>query len=200
MMIPVVSSLPMPSDPPAPGAADRFLAAWARLGGTWEQHANPTSARLGLLRYLRDLQAHQVLAWPARQLPLPGLADALRDTGFILVEADRQAPNAGLDIGLTGADAGLIETGSLVIESLPGRSWLPALLPAHHIVILPSRRLYPSLAAWRSQQTGREQETAGTLIITGPSISADIEFHRHRGTFGPRFLHLILVEDVRSEE
>ena len=140
-----------------------------------------------------------VLAWPASALPLPGLDDALRDTGFHLVEADRQdgsATKTNWSIGLTGADAGLAATGSLVFAPAPGHSWLPALLPARHIVILPSDRLYPDLAAWREawRQGGREQDAAGALIITGPSISADIEFHRHRGTFGPRFLHLILID------
>lgn len=173
-----------------------FLAAWARLGGSWEQHANPTSARLGLLRYLRDLQVRQVLAWPAHELPLPGLGDALQDTGFTLVAADKQDQRTRLSIGLTGADAGLAATGSLVFAPASGRSWLPALLPILHIVILPSDRLYPDLAAWREawRQSGREQDAARALIVTGPSISADIEFHRHRGTFGPRFLHLILIE------
>lgn len=174
----------------------RFLLAWSGWGGTHELHANPTSARLGLLRYLRDQQVREVLAWPAGRLPLPGLDDALRDAGFVLVEAEGQEPGTGLETGLTGADAGLIDTGSLVFEPGPGRSWLPALLPSLHIVILPSGRLYPSLAAWRRQQAGRQQETAGALIVTGPSISADIEFHRHRGTFGPRFLHLILVDGL----
>lgn len=184
----------MPSEP-FHDHANRFLAAWSRLGGTYEQHPNPISARLGLLRYLRDLQVVEVLAWPAHQLPLPGLDDALRDAGFVLVEANRLDARAGLETGLTGADAGLIETGSLVFEPAPGRSWLPALLPSRHIVILPSDRLYPNLAAWRRQQAGREQEAGGALIVTGPSISADIEFHRHRGTFGPRFLHLIFVDN-----
>jgi L-lactate utilization protein LutC len=174
----------------------RFLLAWSGWGGTHELHANPTSARLGLLRFLRDLQVREVLAWPAPQLPLSGLDDALRDAGFVLVEADRQAPRTGLETGLTGADAGLIDTGSLVFEPGPGRSWLPALLPWRHIVILPAHRLQPSLAAWRRQQSGREQETGGALIVTGPSISADIEFHRHRGAFGPRFLHLLLVDGL----
>lgn len=189
----------MPASSPAKrtSAPAVFLAAWERLGGSWEQHANPTSARLALLRYLSNLQVREVLAWPAPALPLPGLDDALRDTGFHLVEADRQdATKTNWSIGLTGADAGLVATGSLVYASAPGRSWLPALLPARHIVILPSDRLYPDLAAWREawRQNGREQDAAGALIVTGPSISADIEFHRHRGTFGPRFLHLILIE------
>lgn len=185
-------------DASAPAA---FLGAWARLGGSWEQHANPTSARLGLLRYLRDLQVREVLAWPAHELPLPGLGDALKDTGFSLIAADKQDRKTRLSIGLTGADAGLAATGSLVFAPAPVRSWLPALLPILHIVILPTDRLYPDLAAWREgwRQSGRAQDAAGALIVTGPSVSADIEFHRHRGTFGPRFLHLILIETSRGQ-
>ena len=48
----------------------------------------------------------------------------------------------------------------------------------------------------RSQRlaSGAPDEPSKALIITGPSFSDDIERHRHLGMFGPRHVHLFLIE------
>ncbi len=172
-----------------------FLASWQRLGGTWERHQTIAAARLGLLRTLLDLNARTVLAWPADHLPLPGFADAAHDAGITLIPPALATLAASPTLGLTSADAALAATGSFILLPAPHRTWLPALLPARHILLLPTDHIYPDLETWRRawETSGRASQVASALIVTGPSFSADIEFHPHRGIFGPRHLHLFLI-------
>jgi L-lactate dehydrogenase complex protein LldG len=175
---------------------ETFLSNWERWGGDWERWDNPIAARLALLRYLNEQHRTEILSWQVDALPIPALADALNDAKFTLFPPHRRNLNPDLSIGLTSADAALAASGSLVMTPASGRSWLPALIPIHHVALLPVSRLYTDLDAWRrAWRASRPGDAARSLIISGPSISDDIEQHPHRGMFGPRQIHLILFHD-----
>lgn len=176
---------------PREGLVRRFVAAWQGRGGHVEIHDSPAAARLSLLLNLRELGAREILAWPPEALPLPGLAEALADAGIAVVYPDRGRLRADLAVGLTGAAAGLAATGALVLAGSSPRAWLPALLPVYHLVLLPVTQLFPDLAGW--QRARGEEEPGSMLIIGGPSLSADIEWHGHTGMFGPRQIRVFLL-------
>ena len=159
----------------------------------WE---NPVSARLALLHYLREKNRTELLAWEAEELPLPGLPEALADAGITLLHPHRRNLSPDLAMGLTSADAALAASGSLVLTPAPGRSWLPALIPINHLVLLPLSRVIADLRAWRQLwRLTRRDDAARSLIISGPSFSDDIELHKHYGMFGPRYIHIILFRE-----
>jgi len=173
-----------------------FIQYWESFGGSWERHENVVSGRLALLRYLRGQEKTDLLSWHADAMPIPGLAGALQDSGFNLMTPHRRNLNPDLALGLTSADAALAATGSLVFVTAPGRSWLPAMLPISHVVLLPASRLFADLQTWRQEWSAlRAYDFSQSLIITGPSISDDIELYPHSGMFGPRKMHIILFED-----
>ena len=179
-----------------PSLIDLFIENWERWGGDWEQWDNPTSARLALLRYLRERNRSELLAWQAEELPIPGLPAALDNVGVTLLHPHRRNLSPDLAMGLTAADAALAASGSLVLAPAPGRSWLPALVPIHHVVLLPTSRIHQDFRAWRRDwRFTRPQDAARALIISGPSFSDDIELHKHYGMFGPRHIHLILFDE-----
>ena len=175
----------------------QFLANWEELGGTWELHDSAVAARLALLLDLQKLDTHELLIWPSAQLPLPDLADALHDLDIEPVLPDRRDINPDLTLGVTSADAALAATGSIVFVPAPDCPWLPALYPIRHIVLLTTSQLYHDLDDWRVswEAADRSEDLARALIITGPSVSDDIELHPHRGMFGPRYLHLLLIDE-----
>lgn len=168
-----------------------------RLGVTWELEDNPVAARLSLLRRLQESNRQEILAWDPQHLPISGLEDALNDVGIRFTPVHRRYLRPELMIGLTSAHAALADTGSLVLDLGPGQSWLPALIVLHHMVLLPTSRLYPHLTAWRQAHTASPPSPT-QLIITGPSVSDDIELHPHRGMFGPGHQHIILFHDTPS--
>ena len=175
-----------------------FSTAWEALGGTWELHENATAARLAFLLYLREQNIRFIIAWSTSNLPLEGLGEMLQGADIQLVSPNRRDIDPDIVVGLTSASAALAATGSLVLVPEPGQSWLPSLLPIRHIILLPTSRLYSDLNGWRQAWVNEDKidNLARSLIITGPSSSSDIELHAHRGIFGPRSMHILLIQDA----
>ena len=111
-----------------------------------------------------------------------------------LRETIRQA-----DIGLTGTDYALAETGSLVIVPRRGLSRLVSLVPPVHIALVRPEEVLESLhdlfLLRRLEYYRRGGEMGSYLnFITGPSRTADIEMTIVQGVHGPKSVHLVLIE------
>lgn len=98
---------------------------------------------------------------------------------------------AEADVGISSADAALAETGSIVVQSGPGRSRLATLLPPVHIALVPSERLTADLFTWVAGR-GEAEFPANLVLISGPSKTADIEQTLAIGVHGPKRLIVIL--------
>lgn len=97
------------------------------------------------------------------------------------------------DVGLSGADAALAETGTVVVSSGPGRSRLTSLLPPVHIALVPASCLTSDLFTWMA---GRKPPLPSSItLISGPSKTADIEQTLAVGVHGPgRFIAVLYQE------
>jgi len=101
-------------------------------------------------------------------------------------------------VSVTGALAGIAETGTLMLHSGPDGPSSLNFLPETHVVVLPAERIVGSYEdGW---DLLRERFGSGTMprtvnFITGPSRSADIEQTIQLGAHGPRRLHIVLVGD-----
>ena len=140
-----------------------------------------------LAGFLREQRIEQI----QMRAEVAGLAQAdLASSGFEVVSEFNPAVQAGI----TGALAGIAETGSLVLSSAGGGQPLFAsLLPAVHIAVLPVARILSSL-----EQVMRLPEVAAaaaTVLVTGPSRTADIEMTLTIGVHGPKELHVFVVDD-----
>ncbi len=93
--------------------------------------------------------------------------------------------------GITGALAGIVETGSIVVTGGPGRPLTASLLPGFHIAVLAVEQLVPTVAD--ALALPAVHEASAGAIITGPSRTADIEMTLTLGVHGPGELHVILV-------
>ncbi len=103
---------------------------------------------------------------------------------------------AQADIGLSGALAGLAETGTIVIASGSSHSRLATLLPPTHIVILPIASLTTDLFTWTQGLSG--PMPSDIVWITGPSKTADIEQTLATGVHGPGHLIAILIDHITN--
>lgn len=103
------------------------------------------------------------------------------------------AANGGHDVSLTGAFAGVAETGTLVLCSGPDSPTTLNFLPATHIVILHTDQVVGAYedALAKLRLLGPLPRTVN--FITGPSRTADIEQQLELGAHGPRRLHIIMV-------
>jgi L-lactate dehydrogenase complex protein LldG len=97
-------------------------------------------------------------------------------------------------VGITGADAGLAESGSIVLRTGQGRSRLASLIPVVHIALLPVSRLYRSWSHYVAEHPAAPSGVSNLTVITGPSRTGDIEQVLTLGVHGPQRLHVILIQ------
>jgi L-lactate dehydrogenase complex protein LldG len=102
------------------------------------------------------------------------------------------------EVGVTGAQWGIAETGTLVLESAREKNRLLSLVPPVHVALLFADRVCDSLGAALARV--REVDDSGSLasraitFITGPSRTSDIELTLTIGVHGPQTLHVIVLE------
>ena len=101
------------------------------------------------------------------------------------------------DVGVTGVDYAVAETGSVAITAGNGVSRLISLLPPVHVAVMLPSQILPSLDELFSTLRGEFLERGSldyTNIISGPSRSADIEQTLIRGMHGPREVYMVIAD------
>lgn len=106
-------------------------------------------------------------------------------------------PSDGTDLaGLSHADAGVAETGTVVLTSGVDNPTTLNFLPDHHIVVVDASTVsgdYETVWADLRRRFGAGTMPRTVNLVTGPSRSADIEETLLLGAHGPRSLHILLV-------
>ena len=108
-------------------------------------------------------------------------------------EGDLRQFAATADVGISGADAALAETGTVVVSSGPGCSRLTSLMPPVHIALVPAACLTSDLFTWMAEQ--KPPLPASVTLISGPSKTADIEQTMAVGVHGPGRFIAVLYQD-----
>ena len=108
------------------------------------------------------------------------------------------------DIGITGGNVLIAETGTLVLVTNEGNADLATSLPPIHIALVGIEKIVPTLddavavlKLLARSATGQKISTY-TQFITGPSRSADIELTLQIGVHGPKELHIVLIDNGRT--
>ncbi len=159
--------------------AEQFCEELTTLGGhVYFVSAKDMPARL--LEFLRSKNTDQVFVDD----------DGARFVSGISITRD---PDPAVRVGVTGALAGIAETGSLLLTSGGGQTLKTSLLPEVHVVVLKASRILPSVAETLAMPEVRAA-SAG-VIITGPSRTADIEMTLTIGVHGPGEMHVFLIDD-----
>ena len=217
---------PRPSDPRAvsetikrelaerwPQALERFQLEFERVAGVFHRAASIAVVPQVVAGIARENEVRRLVAWDAPELGAD-LLDALTARGLEpfamppgdLADATERAELrrrvADAELGLTGVDLAIAETGTLVLRSGAGRPRSTSLLPACHIAVFDRTALIETLGQagvflelW-NLGAGEEGVGAVTNFITGPSRTADIELTLTRGVHGPKEVHAIFVDQV----
>ena len=211
--------------PPDPGAAAtairaraaretaallaRFQAEAERVGASVHRAATVEAAGELVLALARAREVRRVATWGRRQLGAAGGVAACLAAGGLEVFEASPAGVAGAEraslaarladaqMGLTGVDLAVAETGSLVLASGPGKGRGVSLLPGCHVAVFGAAQLVPGLAeagvvleAWSLG----DPAGANIVFVTGPSRTADIELTLTLGVHGPREVHAVFVD------
>ena len=197
-----------------PQTLERFRAEFERVAGVFHRVADADDVPAALERICRERAARRLVAWPAEELGV-AIAPALARAGIAVESMPRASvPDtererlrgviADADVGVTGADLAVAETGTLVLVSAAGRPRSTSLLPPCHVAVFDRDALVESLEqvglALEAWHEGTPPAERGAMInfITGPSRTADIELTLTRGVHGPKEIHAIFVDGSLS--
>jgi len=145
-----------------------------------------------IIALLREKNIDRVQTWDQ----IPGLDEA---------KLTKAPPNSGgeagilvqheadesIKAGITGALAGIAETGTIVIPGGEGQPLTASLLPEIHIAVLRASDILPSMeTAMRALKIAKAPAVA---LVSGPSRTADIEMTLTIGVHGPGEIHVFVV-------
>ena len=190
---------------------EKFCLEFERVAGVYHRVSRVGEVPDVIGRIARERSGRRAVAWhPAalgvdwiEALSAQGLDTVAMPSAGVEPAAERQALRdviAAADVGVTGVDLAIAETGSLVLRSGSGRPRSTSLLPPYHVAVFDRGALVESLAqvgvfleAWHEEPS--EVWRGGVInVITGPSRTADIELTLTRGVHGPKEVHAIFVE------
>jgi L-lactate dehydrogenase complex protein LldG len=181
----------------------QFEAELTRIGGRFYRAANAESA-FGYIEQVASIcEAKTIVAWEGPIIDDIDLPRRLEEKGIeLLTEAvgsEFIRRTASAEVGVSGVDYALADTGTLVLLARKGQARSISLLPPVHIAVMRPEQivsglpdLFPLLRS-EARAEGRDLSSAITFI-TGPSRTADIELTLVVGVHGPQQLHVVLLD------
>lgn len=188
--------------PPTPVAPDsvvdptllvkRFQRSLEAVGGQFIAVADVNEAAAEVSRIVENLAARRI---------------AMTDSPLVTRVMKQLSLNAELivhatttelfqcDLGLTGAQWAIAETGTLVLESGQERHRLTSLVPTVHVALIEASRVRQTLGEVLQDLDARRADLSRTItFITGPSRTSDIELTLAIGVHGPAELYVIVLK------
>ncbi len=184
-------------------AQSAFNAGWNVLRAATTEEA--TEYILSIAREQRARlvvrSAHEVF----HRLPID---DALAKLGVHLTVATAKEDSlreqlrndmAQADMGITGVDYAIAETGTCALVPRQGVSRLVSILPPVHVAVIEAHQVYETLDDLFALRRLAFMEGQGDMgsylsLITGPSRTADIEQTLVTGVHGPMVVHMVILE------
>jgi len=128
----------------------------------------------------------------------PILEEALSNIGLpVLYIENTNADPERADVGITGCDALVAQTGSILLTARSAGGRALSVLPPHHLVIARESQVIADLPAAFEllREIYGDNFPSFMTLITGPSRTGDIERIVVLGAHGPKTLTVILVKN-----
>jgi L-lactate dehydrogenase complex protein LldG len=147
---------------------------------------SPDDVAPKLAAYARENTLTKIGVAKSKLLEALAVPETLRAAGVDLRYWEELAKDElyDLDAGLTDAFGAVAETGSIAIRSSPVHGRSLSLVPPVHIAVIEPKVISPDLFDFFNRLQ-REGVGTGTVLITGPSKTADIEMNLVTGVHGP---------------
>ena len=163
----------------------------AKLGGSTRRMSRP-SELTGALKQLVETEAiKKAVLWQTQELNDLGVGECLSALGVEIVSpySDKHEL-AECDLGVTGVDAALPETGTLLLCASSERPRRVSLLPRVHLAVMRPSALRSDVGPALAQV----RDDGYWVFITGPSRTSDIELTTTIGVHGPKALYVLAWE------
>lgn len=182
---------------------EQFESELARIGVHYHRAPTADSAAQYIEGICLIRNAKTAVGWEAEIIDEVDLKKRLKSQNIELITelsgAEFLSTAAIAEVGISGVDYALADTGSLVLFAAKGQARSISLLPPVHIAIVRPEQLLSGLVDLFPLVYGEYKKQSGDLssaitFITGPSRTADIELKLVVGVHGPQQLHVILLE------
>ena len=166
----------------------------------WAETLNATVARVGVADVPGEVTSYLTrnnLPANVAMAPSP-LLDGYDWSSQKMLSIRRGRGEGSDQVSVTGAFAGIAETGTVVMASGPDHPVSLNLLPDTHVVVLRESDIVGGYEdAWGRLRAryGKNLMPRTVNTITGPSRTGDIEQAMELGAHGPRRLHILVVRD-----
>jgi len=160
----------------------------------------PAEARDALLDLMRSLEAKKAVAVRCPIQEKAGISEALKSAGIQLFteRTDIAEHAATADVGISGVEFAVAETGSVCQNATAIEDRLVSMLPPVHVAFLDSNRVLPGIED-AFEIFSKIFDLGYISFITGPSRTADIERVLTIGVHGPSRFVVIAVDDAGGE-
>jgi L-lactate dehydrogenase complex protein LldF len=147
---------------------------------------------------------------PAIHLTVEDWAEELGvapDRDAIMAHARRELRTKFIEasVGISGANAAIAETGTVMIVTNEGNADLTITLPRVHVAVFGMDKVIASLDDAVAMLRMLPRSATGQVMsayvnwVTGPSRSSDIGFRPVMGAHGPREMHCVVLDNGRTE-
>jgi L-lactate dehydrogenase complex protein LldG len=144
-----------------------------------------------LVELIQAEMIRKATLWRTTELQALGVPDILEGLGVEIVSSQAgKTTLAQCDLGVTGVDMALPDTGTLVLRASPERSRAVSLLPRVHLALVRPSTLRADLATVLREMRADPY----SVFVTGPSRTADIELTVTIGVHGPQVLCVWVLE------
>jgi L-lactate dehydrogenase complex protein LldG len=173
----------------------QFKAELEKVGGLVYIEAGRAAARARAEALLAEWAPQNALSWARSEFAafdldwlfaLPGVK-AWEDG--LATGQDYKRLAMAADLGITGADFAVAQTGTLVLLAGPGRPRAMSLCPSAHLAFVSAESLVADMGEAFHKTTSVPSNMA---FITGPSRTSDIENDSTIGVHGPASVTVIL--------
>ncbi len=152
-----------------------------------------------VIRLVEENSAKSLAIWESDFLKQINLREFLEIKGLKFASLNSKEEMAEADIGITEADFGIADTGTLVLIANEKQPRSVSLIPPIHVAILQSdvilEKMEDVFAILKNSldETGSIAKlTSCITFITGPSRTGDIELNITLGVHGPKELFVLI--------
>lgn len=184
-----------------PDPVARFRDELTTAGGQAHVVPNRDAAVAEVLALVQSKSARKALLGSGPVLDRLGLGERLSALGIEVVAvnalhlADGREALFAADIGISGVDYLVAETGSVALLAQAGEPRSLSLLPPVHIAIADRSQLIPDLFDLFERVSPKNTNVPSCLsVITGPSKTGDIELRLVTGVHGPGEIHVVVID------
>ncbi len=169
---------------------NRFIDELTKVSGRAMVAKEENEVREFIIMLIEEHNAKSLAIWESDLLL--GLRELLKNKGLEFASPNNKVEMSRADIGITGVDFAIAETGTIVLIANEMQPRSVSLIPPIHIAILKSDIIVENLDELFFLVKNPSETTSCITFITGPSRTADIELNLTLGVHGPKELFVLI--------